>query len=321
MKAEDVQGTTKKLFRLKHCFDYYKDISETGTILNGSYHQYKNYIESDNLYFIITKEMYWNFLIKDYNQWNLFTQNAAYSGIAYWTNVTDKVPYYLSDEGQGIFMPIWYTNPYNYLSNYPKSLYYDERNTDINNTKYFPYNIIALGVDGKNSNRTDYAVNLWTEKGNSKNYLIGSGEGLIIDYDKHALGLKYPSSSDYEKRTYSSAIKAYVTYENITPYIISRNTLLNNANYYIGSYHVYDYNYLGWGRTDECNVYILPTLMHEYCEPTICPYAYIYNGYNGKYIGNISIKYKIKSSSINNYYNKNIPIYFTAYKCEAYTNK
>ncbi len=340
IKKENIEGTTKKIFCLKHCFDYYKDVDYNATTLNGAYRTYKNYIETDNIYFSITKDMYWTFMCEDkwidhyepiyysnqkigeipvyktgYKYHELSATMYNNQSIAYWKYDDDEVPYFFSDEGLGIVSPVWYINPYNFFSNYPNSDYYIYRNTDINKTEYYPYNIVALAIDGRNKNRKNYATELYTEGNNVKVYDIEN---------KHKLGLKYPSPSDFSNRTYLDGFKAYVTYKDVTPYTVTKSQILNNANYYIPYMDIHDYNYWGWGHEDDCYVTIYATLMHEYCEPVICPYNYVYNNYNNIYIGYVDIKYKLAikgNASVPQLCFKNIPVYFSAYKCEAYKKK
>ena len=413
MKAEDVQGTTKKLFRLKHCFDYYKDISGAGSLLNGGYHQYKNYIEGDDIYYLITKDMFWN-ISCDQGQFTWSTGGKYNNNaIAYWVVLNESDNAYTNDD-LAIIKPIFKTNVtrkkamkrYSYLhghtskyekqaasgDGYTTNYYYSYTNInryttssyngefDINNTYYYALSYCGLAVSGQDENRLNkYAMELATQPGRADDFIQYYGDnndvyhkqGTVTEnigihntgytpsgyadswsawyVDKNTTykgsvsytmdtyyplldrtySLKYPTEnnhSSYPQWDGNSCIGydyGYVSYVNTEPYVVKRESIINNPNYVIPYAHLEDSDYYGTfnNNNDDCTVTILPTLMHEYCEPTICPYSHIYNGYNGKYIGNISIQYKIKSSSINNYYYKSIPIYFTAYKCEAYKKK
>ena len=426
MKAEDVQGTTKKLFRLKHCFDYYKDlpvITETTKDMAGR--TVPDYLKVDSngnfkyfdsiKYWVVTKDMYWKGVSDEGSfTWGTNWHTGGNNGISSWKrsavyntdsrwyqywpsddhsygdyyyysalvypsfvkgnsthfsringtsytykvleDVFDHYDYYIwqsGSNGSGGGVGGWFKTDSSTYSSYSgqkktESVYKQEYVThsgfakkqgssSLNNPGICPIVIETEYCDDFDY----YKFNNAFSKGSKSNvsYTNGWGKPSWVPsngtasknyyYRADRTGtLKYPYASD----TYFKigGYSLYVDYVDCTPYVITKEDLKNNPNYYFPKLKIGGYQKdekTGWDNSGrECrgsvsdNHYIWPTLMHEYITPTIelAHTTYL----KDKFIGKIRIKYSLLlNNQTNTYEEKNIPIYFSAYKCEAYTNK
>lgn len=204
---------------------------------------------------------------------------------------------------------------YNYYSTVPGTIpesgmgtYIQTKNENINTGKYY---------SDQDTNST-YPYETWETSFKKRN-------------DK----IIYDEENNY--KTYGASPNNYyfyVSYEDVSPYIITRNDIMSNHNYYMQDFKnltVVDYstNYDSINNVTSYDIhyhgndnYVLGGLLHKYCQPTICPYNYQYAGYKDISIGYVDVKYRLaRNNEAVSKCNKNIPVLFTAYKCEAYKKK
>ncbi len=215
----------------------------------------------------------------------------------------------------------------NLVTHYDLSGYYNYYSTIQYNTPNEGKGIVAQTNDG-NVDTSKY----YSDPDTNNTYIYETWETTLKKRNDKII---YDEENNY--RTYGASpynYYFYVSYKDVPPYIITRNDIISNHNYYMQDFKnltVVDYssNTDFWGNVTSYDIhhhgndnYVLGGLLHKYCFPTICPYNDVYNGFNEIDIGSIFIKYNmIKPGSQNVPDSKTIPVKFTAYKCEAYKKK
>ena len=109
--------------------------------------------------------------------------------------------------------------------------------------------------------------------------------------------------------------------------MIPRSYLVDNPNYYVPDIQVSvsgtvdDYS---WGglvhdvHSTSCTKHVKQTLMHDYCEPAICPVTDVVSGGdNGRLVGQIIITYTKASNGQADGY-KAINVRYQKRNCQAY---
>ena len=180
---------------------------------------------------------------------------------------------------------------------------------------YWEYEYDSNGKVKKDSNGNEIKHKKYTSE--SKTYYSGDSQSTNHPSNKC---LKYPTKNEQSGWQYYF----YVDYVDISPVFITRTQLRNNQNYVIPEikFTFRDSVHDGWTNWHwrDSDMHIKETLMHEYCEPVICPYAYTYG--NTISIGDIKVKYQLSRPDAHEMTDsKTIPIYFTKYRCEAYKKK
>ena len=211
------------------------------------------------------------------------------------------------------------------VTNYDLSGYYNYYSTTQYNTPNEGQGVFVQTNDG-NVNTGKY----FSDPDTNNTYIYETWETTLKKRNDKII---YDEENNY--KTYGASpynYYFYVSYKDVSPYIITRNDIMNNHNYYMQDFKNltvvdYDSNTDVFGNVTSYDIhhygndnYVLGGLLHKYCQPTICPYAYKY--IDNINIGMIKVKYNMLKEGAQNVSDlKNIPVNFTAYKCEAYTKK
>jgi len=191
---------------------------------------------------------------------------------------------------------------------------------------------------GTFSSSSEYETNIsWTytsKNGRSGTYSYSNSWTLDNGYDNYykqrnfSDNTQFPTASKpYYLGSKGCSYKMYMSYFELTePIIVQSKDILNNPNYYFkggnwGVIHWYEPDVTHWyWRSSDGKISLEDTLIHEYCEPVICPYSYTYGSTIP--IGDIKVKYQLSRPDAHEITDaKTIPIFFTKYKCEAYKKK